>query len=355
MITTIIAFVLALAPLVFFHEFGHYWVAKRCGVAIESFSIGFGPTLLQWKDSAGTCWKICAFWLGGYVKMKGDSQEGGFHPGDSGPAAHSRVLDCFQDKTPFQKILIALAGPVANFIVAAALFFAVFSFAGKPDMPAVVGKVTRETPAGKYLRFQDKILSVQGKEVKNFQDVVVVLGETSASEPLNFVIERDHTPLKVTMPILSADATGVWKGKLGLMPDTEGMSWQKMSISQAFHEATEVLWRSIIAPFQLLKMGQWRSMGGPLGIAHQAGTIFAQGLPAFLLFMAGLSVGLGAINLFPLPIFDGGNVVISLIEWVRGKALSDKVQEWIARISLGLLALAFISLSWNDLSKIMKW
>ena len=344
---SVLAFVVVLSPLVFVHELGHYWAAKACGVHVERFSIGFGPKIFSWKDKSGTEWIFSWILLGGYVQMLGDSNVASSVSKETNQRDHGRTM---AGKTHLQRIMIAAAGPAVNYVVAFVMFVALFVTLGKPYHSPTIGTVVPTSQA--YLagiRPGDRIEHIKGAENKigTFEDVLKVLEKTPATQPLDVSVMRgDQERLNLT--IVPAEKTsGVWLGKLKCTPDKSTRFYQKKSFGTAFSDTL-----MIINPLRTLKSLRLDSMGGPISIAHQAGNVLQEGMVPVLFLMASLSLGLGFFNLLPLPVLDGGLIMMEAIECLMGRKLSDGVRQGISIAAFGMLAMLLVFLSWSDLGKI---
>ena len=343
---SVLAFVLVLSPLIFVHELGHYWAAKACGVHVERFSIGFGPKICSWKDKSGTEWIFSWILLGGYVQMLGDANVASSVSKETNQTDHRRTM---AGKTHLQRIMIAAAGPAVNYVVAFMLFVALFVAFGKPYHSPTIGTVDPTSQA--YLagiRPGDRIEDIQGAENKidTFEDVLKVLEKTPETQPLDVSVMRGDQNLNLTITP-AEKASGVWLGKLKCAPDNSTRFYQKRSMGAAISDAL-----TIINPVRMVKMLRLDSVGGPISIAQRAGNELQEGWFPVLFLMASLSVGLGFFNLLPLPVLDGGLIVMEAIEYLMGRKLSDSVRQGISIAAFGVLAVLLVFLSWSDLGKI---
>gem|GEM_PF-453471 len=343
---SVLAFVLVLSPLIFVHELGHYWAAKACGVHVERFSIGFGPKIFSWKDKSGTEWIFSWILLGGYVQMLGDANVASSVSKETNQTDHRRTM---AGKTHLQRIIIAAAGPAVNYVVAFVLFVALFVTFGKPYHSPTIGAIVPTSQA--YLagiRQGDRIDHIQGAEDKiaTFEDVLKVLEKTPETQPLNVSVMRGDQNLNLTITP-AEKASGVWLGKLKCAPDSSTRFYQKRSMGSAISDAL-----TIINPVRMLKMLRLDSVGGPISIAQRAGNELQEGWFPVLFLMASLSVGLGFFNLLPLPVLDGGLIVMETIECLMGRKLSDRVRQGVSIAAFGVLAMLLLYLSWSDLGKI---
>jgi regulator of sigma E protease len=338
----ILSCIIILCPLIIFHELGHYWVGRWRKVQVETFSIGFGPALFQWKDKHGTMWKFCPYLLGGYVKFLGDADPSGFTTIDT------KSSTSITHKKPWEKILIALAGPVANYILAFGLVLVLAYGFGLPNMNrAVIGRVVTASKAEGLLFPQDEIVRVQEQSVHSFQDILRVLKSTPLKDDLQVTVRRQAQEVPVTVEgAKDTIKERFWHGHLGIMPS---LTW---GAPKHFGHVAVFFVDECAKPFHMFSKVGVSNLSGPLGIATQARDVLAQqDLGQVLLMMIALSIALGFFNLLPIPLLDGGNVMLNLIEWIRGKPLSDMVTHILLWGSLLLLGGVFLISSVQDLQK----
>lgn len=353
----VIPFLLILTPLVFVHELGHFVVARRNGVKVEVFSVGFGPEIFGWTDSRGTRWKFSAVPLGGYVKMFGEydfDEEAGDEPMSEEEKAYS-----YHHKRVGQRAAIAAAGPIANFLFAIALLAALFSTAGAPEHMAAVG-TTQPGSAAEAAGFDkgDLILSINGEPISRFEDLRRIVSVNPGVE-LTFLVKRGDaeitilaTPKKVVQDEAGPEPKVI--GLLGVTPDQAQVGYERQDPFTATWMAVE---RSIGLTVRILSaVGQiitgerdTDELGGPIRIAQISGEMAAGGIISLVFFMAALSVNLGLINLFPIPVLDGGHLVFYAAEAVLGRPLDARYQEYGFRFGLILVLLLMIFATWNDL------
>lgn len=363
---TALSFLVILSIVVFVHEFGHFYIARRNGVRCESFSIGFGPELFGFTDKLGTRWKFSAVPLGGYVKMFGEGEtmsavEGGSEA-DEPPIPRELTADekkvSFKHKTLGQRAAIVFAGPAANFIFAIAVFWGVFFFAGRPVTEPIVGQVVAESAAAQAgFMVGDKILNVDGVKVDRFEDIqrLIPLAHGAA---MTFLVQRDGAELQLNANpriIEDKDVFGntTKQARLGIAASgdrrierpglVQALGW---SVGQTY----TVIDSTLVAVGQMIS-GQrgTEDLGGPIRIAKYSGQAARSGLINFVIFMAILSVNLGFINLLPVPLLDGGHLLFYAIEAVRGRPLPEQVQEWGLRVGLALVLFLMVFVTWNDI------
>lgn len=358
----ILAFVAVLSVVVFIHEMGHFLVARAFNVKIETFSIGFGPEIFGWNDSKGTRWKVSWLPLGGYVKFFGDE-------GPASIPSEERIAEAeakgehdklFHFKPLYQRTLIVAAGPVANFILAIFIFATIIGIFGEPKVDPRVGAVL-PGEAGEAAGFQkgDLVLSVDGTPVDDFNDIVVIVAQ-SPDRPLRFEIERAGerktlvaTPRREELTLnFGLKAEG---GRLGLQSD-EGVHFVYHDPLSAIWAGANRVWFVFDQTFSFLGqlvVGQadTSQMRGPLGIAEVSGKVASAGILPLLQLVAVLSASIGLINLFPIPMLDGGHLLYYGFEAVRGKPLGERAQELGFRIGLALVLFLMVFATWNDLAR----
>jgi regulator of sigma E protease len=418
----VFSFLIVLTPLVFVHELGHYLLARRNGVRVDIFSIGFGRELFGWTDRAGTRWKFSLIPLGGYVKMFGDSDASSGLPtaGLARLSAAEREVS-FHYKRLGQRAAIVAGGPAANFIFAIVVLAVLFMTRGQPFTPPEVGRVTPGS-AAEMAGFKpgDVIVSIDGHGIDRFEDVQQAVRLNGAGAPMQVVVRRggETLPLQVSpSPLLgvgrdaptvsevepgsTADQTGLKQGDRiksiagqpiesaddiarvlrSLTPGTpvdivvergaasvtlhaktpplvlgighSGIEYIKRDPAAATVHAVTETWKLSAMTLQAL----WQivtgtrspeELGGPVKIAQLSGEFAQGGIVNLLAFMAMLSINLGLINLFPVPVLDGGHLLFYAAEAVRGKPLGQRAQEYGFRIGLALVVTLMLYVTWND-------
>jgi regulator of sigma E protease len=354
-------FVALLGPLVFIHELGHYLVARWFGIGAETFSIGFGREMFGWTDKRGTRWKVGWLPLGGYVKFLGDTDPASSGSDSSGLTAEQRAR-AFQFRPVYQRFLVVLAGPVANFLLAILIFAAFFSLIGAP-LSNVVGTVSPGTAAARAgIAPGDRILSIAGRETSSFAEIFNTVA-IRPNEQVRVEIQRGETVRELDIRLGSGtieDVNGqkVERGLLGIGPSFSTYErippWQAMpmavtytwSLTRSIFDGLVQLIRGAISPKQL---------GGPIKIAQIAGEGAAAGLLPFIQLLALLSINLGFINLLPVPMLDGGHLALYTIEAVRRRPLSERSLEWAFRGGLAVILALVVFTTVNDLGSIGLW
>jgi regulator of sigma E protease len=353
-------FLAVLTALVFVHELGHYLVARWNGVRVEVFSIGFGPEIFGWNDKAGTRWKFSLIPLGGYVKMFGDANAASMPAeGNDGMSAEDRAV-AFPHKRLGQRAAIVAAGPIANFLFAIVVLAGLFSFVGQPFTPAVVGEVMAGSAAeaGGFVP-GDEVIAVNGTSVARFEELQRIVA-LRPEETLNFTVLRDGVevqlqarPARVMRPNGLGEEHEV--GQLGISRSGTGFIRHDplTAVWQATRETFAIVDQTFTAIGQIISGTRGADeLGGPLRIADISGQAAELGIGTLIYFAAVLSINLGLINLFPVPMLDGGHLMFYAIEAVRGRPLGERAQEYGFRIGLALVLTLMVFVTWNDLLRI---
>ena len=362
----VIPFVVLLGILVFVHEFGHYIIAKLCGVKVAEFSLGFGKQLWGKKDSSGTLWKISAIPLGGYCKFLGDTDEASSNnEADLLSEEDKRYAFAFQN--PYKKLAIVIGGPAFNYLFAIVIFAGIFFAFGKMDFPPVVGEVIKGSAAEKAgILPQDKILTVDGREVKTFQEFRQEI-EMSTTGNVALEIMRGDKKIDLNVKLelipLSVEANQNQKPMLGVSSLTSvEFNPVKLSFLEAVKEAGAMTWQ--ITVVTLRGVGQMitgkrgaEELGGIVRIAEMSGDISkTSSWLDFMVFMALLSINLGLINLFPIPLLDGGHVVIYIIEIAMRKEINERAKEYVFKFGFFLLITLMLFATYNDFARLFnRW
>ena len=359
----LVPFLVLLGILVFVHELGHFAIARLCGVKVEEFSIGFGREIWGFNDKHGTRWKIAMIPLGGFVKMLGDADASSATAGEEAKElSEAEKKQSFTFQPPSKKLAIAVAGPAANYVFAILIFTGIFYFMGKMTFPPVIGEVVAGGAAEQAgMKVNDRVLKINGKDVESFTDLqreVDLITDGKAK----LEIERDGKvlPLNLTLKeieIDGADGKKVKKAMLGVRSvNVVEVQKEDLSLWQALKNASDEAWT--VTESTLRGVGQMLTgrrnaddVGGVIRIAEMTGDISKQhSLMSFLVFMALLSINLGLINLFPIPVLDGGQVVICLIEIITRREMNEKVKEYMFRLGLALTLALWVFATWNDLT-----
>ncbi len=363
---TLVNFIIALSVVVFVHELGHFLVARWNNVRCESFSIGFGPELVGYTDRQGTRWKFSLIPLGGYVKMFGeaDNANPGAKDNDEEEQTEREMTPeekavSFKYKTLGQRAAIVFAGPAVNFLFAIAVFFVMFISVGRPVTEPVIGTVVEGSAAEEAgLLPGDRILAIDGAEIDRFEDLqrIVPLGNGA---PLRLTVQRDEQVLDITAVPRVVDETDAFgnpqrRALLGVQSSGETRMMVRhnpiTALGLSIQQTYVVVEGTFIAVGQMISGERGtEDLGGPIKIAKFSGQAAKSGFANFVIFMAILSINLGIINLFPVPLLDGGHLLFYAIEAVRGRPLSDQAQEWGLRFGLVLVLSLMVFVTWNDI------
>jgi regulator of sigma E protease len=353
----LIPFLVVLSVLVFVHELGHFWVARRCGVKVEVFSIGFGREIFGWNDRHGTRWKVSWLPLGGYVKMFGDSDVASAPSAEAAEMSPEDRSRSFFHKTLGQRAAIVIAGPAANFLLAIVLLAGMFAFVGQPFTPPEVGGVLPGSAAELAgIQAGDRIAAIDGSRIERFEDIQRIV-QLNLDRRLAMTVERGGTTVELDVaPVVieETDRSGnvVRVARLGIRG--QGMAFKKHNPAEAVWRAAQETWNQTAGTLKALgqMIGGSRGteeLGGPIRIAKMSGEVAQGGIGSLLLFMAVLSINLGLINLFPIPMLDGGHLVLYAAEAVRGRPLPPRAVEYGFRIGFALVISLMVFATWNDL------
>ena len=359
----LIPFLILIMIVVFIHEYGHYYFAKKYGVGVTDFSIGFGKEIFGWNDKSGTRWKLCWIPLGGYVKFFGDRNV--FSQADQ-----EELIKQYNDqdrkklfvlKPLYQRVLIVFGGPLANFILALVIFFSIYTFIGKDFTPAVINEVQKDSPAMiGGLKQDDIILEIDGNEVQSIMDVSKYITMSSA-DIIDFKVKRfsDEIILRVKPnTVLGEDNLGnkIQKRMVGIKLGAYNNEVNHVKLGPVkalYHAANEVFYVSTASlkyiGSMIIGKADTSQLGGPIRIAKISGQVAEFGVLAFISMMAYISISLGLVNLFPIPMLDGGHLMFYTFEKILGRPLSQKTQEGFFRIGMFLLLTLMFFTTFNDL------
>jgi regulator of sigma E protease len=355
-------FLFVLTVVVFFHELGHFWVARRCGVKVDAFSIGFGRELVGITDRQGTRWKLCAIPLGGYVRFHGDDSAAST-PDTKALAkmGEQEKRVSFFHQSVGKRAAIVAAGPLANFVLAVAIFSAVFMVYGRQVTTARVDTIQPASAAAEAgFRPGDLVIAIDGRTIENFGDMQRIVGASP------------DVVLKVTVVREGREITLTAKPKLREIKDNFGNTHRVGMLGISRSTAAEDIVTERYGPVEALRLGALETwfvlertvsylggivtgreaadqLGGPIRIAQVSGQVATVSFAALLHLTAVLSVSIGLLNLFPVPLLDGGHLVFYAIEAARGRPLSDRAQEFGFRIGLALVLMLMLFATWNDI------
>ncbi|MBJ7417245.1 MAG: RIP metalloprotease RseP [Niveispirillum sp.] len=358
-----VMFLVVLTILVFVHEMGHFLVARRNGVRVEVFSIGFGPEIFGRTDRLGTRWKFSLIPLGGYVKMFGDAGAASTPGTGLDRMTPAQRAVSFHHKRVGQRMAIVAAGPAANFLFAILALAFMFMVYGQPYTPPVVREILPEGAAAEAgMKPGDRIVSMDGRDTPRFEDVlgVIVMNpgrtvsmvvervEAEGAEPKR--LELTVTPRAEKMEDRFGNIHTI--GRLGVMRGNDEYRRQTplTAIWEAGKETVRLTEGTLDAVWQMaLGMRSTNELGGPIRIAQMSGQVAQTGFVTMIWFVAVLSINLGLINLFPIPMLDGGHLLYYAVEAVRGRPLGERAQEYGFRVGLALVLTLMVFATWNDL------
>ncbi|MFN2357558.1 MAG: RIP metalloprotease RseP [Desulfotignum sp.] len=349
-----VAFIIVIGVLVFIHELGHFLAARFFKVGVDVFSLGFGPKIFK-KKRGRTEYCISAIPLGGYVKMVGEEPGKALDPADEAVS--------FSHKPLHQKSLIVAAGPAFNFFLAIFIFYVLYQFSGIFLAKPIIGEVLDNTPAQQAgLMSGDVIKTIDGKEIHSFEDITRIIS-SSTGQSLDMLVNRDGRPVPVSITPEQREAKNVFQ---------ETVDRYVIGIKgsgEVFHQSLnpfQAMWRAVsdtagLVKLTIVSVGKMISgslsadnLGGPIMIAQMAGEQAKAGLVNFAWFIALLSVNLGIINLFPIPVLDGGHLVFFGIEAVTGKSVSEKLREKMIQFGAAILVALMVFVFYNDILRIFN-
>lgn len=364
----VVPFVVVLGILVFVHELGHFAVARMCGVKVDVFSIGFGKELWGRRDRQGTYWKIAAVPLGGYCQFLGDDDASSAGDGKASELSEEEKKFTFQYQSPAKKLVIALAGPMSNYLFAILIFAGIFFFLGKINFPPMVGEVFENSAAAKAgIVANDRILTINGNKIDSFDDIRKEVDLTVGNEVVVELL-RDGREIRLQFPLTEMEVPEA-NGEMTKRPmlgvksvNVIELDHEKLSLPQSLKEAFLEAWN--VTEATLRGVGQMvtgkrsgEEIGGIIRIAEMSGDISKQnGILDLVVFMALLSINLGLINLFPIPVLDGGHIVIYLAEIAVGKEINTQIKDALFKVGFSLIIALMIFATWNDFVRLFhRW
>jgi len=361
-----VPFIFVLTIVVFFHELGHFLIARLCGVKVETFSIGFGPELIGFNDRYHTRWKISAIPLGGYVKFFGDDNAASVPDTTAVErmSASERKVSFFHQPVGSRAAIVA-AGPIANFILAIVIFAGVFMVYGKPTTLARVDSV-QENSAAATAGFKpgDVVVKIDGSTIGSFAEMQRIIS-VSAGKTLSVVVDRDGEPVTLTAtPVLREMKDGFGNvHRIGVLGITRAMTPEDAKTEpvdplRAVWMGVQETWFVVDRTMTYLAgvvAGQESAdqLGGPIRIAQVSGQVATVGIVALIHLAAVLSVSIGLLNLFPVPLLDGGHLLFYAYEAIRGRPLSERAQEYGFRVGLALVAMLMVFATYNDIRSLI--
>lgn len=348
---TVISFLLVLTVVVFFHELGHFSIARWCGVKVETFAVGFGREIFGWTSRSGTRWKLCLIPFGGYVKFFGDAGASS-NPDNAliDVMSEEDKAVSFHHKSLGQRAAIVAAGPLANFVLSIVILTCVFLAVGRPFTPAIVGSVSEESAAAEAgLLPGDRIVAIDGSSISRFETLREIV-MFNPEVPLVLSVERDGSVLEIEATPQASEVTDNLGNshKIGLLGVAVGSrEFVQLGLFKAVGAAVVDTYTLVVRSLQGL--GQIISgtrdaseLGGPILIAQMSGERAEEGLMPLLEFVVILSATLGLINLFPIPVLDGGHLAFYSVEAVRGRPVGPRAQEISYMIGLAMVMMLMV-------------
>jgi regulator of sigma E protease len=350
-------FLVVLSVVVFVHEFGHYWIARICGVKIEAFSIGFGREIFGWKDKHGTRWKVSWLPLGGYVKMFGDAGPASTPDGSVKDMTDEEKKVSFFHQSVGKRLAVVAAGPLANYAFAIVVLAFLFMLHGQPYSSPIASEVMEGSVAAKAgIVPGDRILAIDGAPIERFEDIKRIIA-FNIGAPVKITALRANKRVAFTLTPELAMMKDRFGGehetrRIGIM--TDAIEYRKWPLPQAMLHAVFETWDLTVGTLKatgqmVMGLRGTDELGGPLRIAKLSGDVAKDGIVSLIWFMAVISINLGLINLFPIPLLDGGHLLYYGIEWFRGRPLRQNVQEAGFRVGMAFIFCLMIFATWNDL------
>lgn len=359
---TLPSFLLVLGIVVFVHEWGHYIVAKMCGVKIESFSLGFGPEIAGFTDKSGTRWRFSLLPLGGYVKMFGDADPSSQPDAKVYSMTDAEKKQAFFHKPVGQRAAIVAAGPAINFLFTFIVFVGLFTTEGQPFTPPRIGEVVEKSPAAEAgILAGDTFVKIGAVDITRFEDIRREIS-TSRNEPMKVLVERGGSQLEKTIvPKLAEikDRFGAVHqvGQIGVRAETGKMTYRRLdfvpAVGAAVTEMGSMVTTTLKAIGQIIVGTRGtEELGGPLRIAEMSGKIGKEGIVPLIWFMAVISLSLGLFNLFPIPLLDGGHLFFYAVEAIKGGPVHDSIMEFTSKVGFFFIISMMLFFTWNDLNQL---
>lgn len=351
-IYAIVSALIGLGILIVIHELGHFLLAKKTGVGVLTFSIGFGPRLLG-RKIGDTEYLLSAFPLGGYVKMVGEDPEEEVKEAD--------IQRSFSRQGLAKRVAIVAAGPVFNLLLAVVVFIWIFMSYGVPVLTTRVGGVEPNSPAARSgIEKGDRVVAVDGQAIKKWEELSSQIKE-SQGRTLNLRLQRDDREMEITVQPIKREGRNIFGEKIEIwaIGIASEVSIEKsnpaLAVGQSFYKTGEYSVLTLVVLFKMIK-GEVspKNLGGPLLIAQMAGQQAREGLASFLFFVAVLSVNLGVLNLLPIPVLDGGHLLFFLLEWILGRPVELRHRERAQQVGIFILILIMIYAFYNDIARFFE-
>ncbi len=367
-IGSVIPFIFVLTIVVFFHELGHFLVARWNKVKVDVFAVGFGPELLGFNDRLGTRWKLCAIPLGGYVKFFGDADASSRTDHDAlSQMSGDEREGAFEDKALWRKSAVVAAGPIANFLLAIVIYTSLFMYFGESRIAPVIGAITENSAASEAgFKLGDRVVAVDGNDIRSFQDVARYT-MISSDRTLKFVVERGGEQLELlATPRMTTrkDQFGntYQSGLVGIGPSRDPANFisEPLGFGQAFVKSLDSIWLIVSRTYHFLRelvtgKQDASQLRGPIGIGQMTSQVATLGVLQLMSLAAALSVSIGLMNLLPIPVLDGGHLLFYGLEALRGKALTERAQGVAFRIGLTCILVMMLFASSNDIRRLFGW
>lgn len=362
----ILPYVIVLSLLVFVHEFGHYLAGRLSGIRVLAFSVGFGPELVGFTDGHGTRWKISAIPLGGYVRFFGDADAASRPDGkELEELAAEEKAQTLAGAKLWKRAVTVAAGPIANFVLAIAIFAVLFGTMGKPVADPVVAEVKADSAAAEAgVQPGDVLMALDGEAVETFDDVVRYIS-MRPEIPVVVTVRRNGSELGLNMTprrVETSDRFGnkMEVGQIGIVTNQQSGNFRIVELTplQAVGEGARQTWHIVTGTVDYLSnliAGRMNAdqLGGPVRVVQASGQMATLGIVALVNLAAVLSVSLGLLNLMPIPVLDGGHLLLYALEALRGKPVGPGAQEIAFRIGLAMIVSLMVFATWNDISRLI--
>ncbi len=353
------AFVLVLSVVVIVHEWGHFIVARLCGIKVTHFSLGFGRVLYKRTDKKGTQWQVCLWPLGGYVKMLGD-EDAASAKTDVKKVPESERKYMFMSQPLYKRAAVIFAGPAMNYIFAVLLFASVFFAVGRGVVPPVIDEFLEVSPARDAgLMVGDRIVDINGTKIEEWSDIIRAIRIGNFGKDLNVTVDRNGEKLVFLVPTVVHEEYQDNLPRIGVKMNRDNHEYRQLGVWGSFSEAVELVGMMTVDTLQYLGqviMGAREADGmrGPLGIAEMSGDALKGGIEVLILFVAQISVAIGLMNLLPIPLLDGGHLFFYAIEAVIRRPLSERVQNTLLWMGMSILIGLLMYTMFLDIPRIFQ-